>query len=214
MKFDCSSLVAQVFRDAGNMAVPRTTSEIWARGRRINANQIQPGDIIVYTHNGRTPGHVSIVVDRNYMIHAVSTGSQTGVIHQRQNSGTWPQRVMGYVTFVGVNLPPSRSIRMPVYEMPLEITTTLTRNTEQLAVQKGTALTFDLLNATGRSGEFEVFFYRAGTSRASGDTETHRIINGEVLRTGIFRADELGQYRLEIRTGNSILLDYIFVVED
>jgi hypothetical protein len=122
---------------------------------------------------------------------------------------------MGYVTFVGVPLSATRNMRMPVSEISLEITSSLQRNTEQFAVLAGTAMTFDLTNMTGSSGEFDIYFYRVGTPRTSGDTETLRIINGEIQRTGLFRCGaEPGQYRLEIAAGNRTLLEYTFDVEE
>jgi len=98
--FDCSGLINQAYQDAANISIPRSASEIWARGTRLTSSQLSPGDIIVYSENGRTPTHVALYVNNTEMIHSVSRGSPTGVVRERQDSGSWPRKVIGYVTFV------------------------------------------------------------------------------------------------------------------
>ena len=216
-KFDCSGLVNQVYKDAANIVIPRSSSEIWEKGKRLNSGELAPGDIIVYSENGRTPSHVSIYINSTEMIHAVSAGRPTGVIRGRQDSGSWPQKILGYVTFVGIPSTVSRNAKgLAVSEIALEITGSLQHSTDSINVQAGSALSFYAANNSGSTGEFTFYFYRVGASRADGETETVRIRTGETGEGVAFLCTEAGLYRLEI-TGTAdskTLLEYNFNAEE
>jgi cell wall-associated NlpC family hydrolase len=215
-KFDCSGLVNQAYKEGANIAIPRNTTEIWARGKRISRADLAPGDIIVFSENRITPSHVAIYVDETYMIHSVSIGNPTGVIQNRQSDGSWPRKVMGYVTFVDVKTAASASAREPVVtEFPVLAASFISRSAEVLAVQAGTGMSFVVTNGTGADSNFGIFFYKAGSLRANGETETLFIASGASRASRAFSFAEKGQYRLEIAssTGNT-LLEYIFNVEE
>jgi len=216
-KFDCSGLVNQAYKEGANIAIPRSTTEIWAKGRRISKADLAPGDIIVFSENSITPSHVAIYVDETYMIHSVSIGSPTGVIQNRQSDGSWPRKVIGYVTFVGVQAAASVSAREPaVTEFPVLAASFINRSTEALAVQAGTGMNFVVTNGTGADGNFDIFFYKPGNLIVNGETETIFIANGASRASRAFFFAEKGQYRLEItsRTDNRTLLECIFNVEE
>ena len=218
-RFDCSGLINQAYRDGGNMVIPRSSAEIWARGTRISRSQLQPGDIIVYSGNGgRTPTHVSMIMNSSEMIHAVSAGTPRGVIRQNQSSGSWPGLEIGYVTFIGVQSAVFRNFSkgMALTELLIDVTSTLDRGTEEIPVLKGSALGFVVTNSTGRDDQFDLYFYRAGSSRSNGETELLDISNREVGESRAYICDETGQYRLEIvrRSDNRTLLEYTYNVED
>jgi cell wall-associated NlpC family hydrolase len=216
-KFDCSGLVNQAYKEGANIAIPRSSSEIWARGRKISRAELAPGDIIVFSENGTTPTHVAMYVDEDFMIHSVSIGSPTGVIQSRQSEGSWPRKVIGYVTFVGVEAAASAGVTGPaVTDFPVLVAPFLNRSVEVLPVQAGTGMSFVVTNGTGLNSEFAIFFYKTGGSRTNGETETLSIDNGASKASRAFFFAEKDQYRLEIasRTDNRTLLDYTFNVEE
>jgi len=216
-KFDCSGLVNQAYKEGANIAIPRSTTEIWAKGEKIGKADLAPGDIIVFSENKLTPSHVAIYVDETYMIHSVSIGNPTGVIQNRQSDGSWSQKVIGYVTFVGVQAAVSVSAREPtVTEFPVLAASFLNRSAEVLAVQAGTGMNFFVTNGTGADSEFDILFYKAGNLRANGEKEALSIANGASKASRVFFFTEKGQYRLEIisRPDNRTLLDYTFNVEE
>jgi cell wall-associated NlpC family hydrolase len=216
-KFDCSGLVNQAYKEGANIAIPRSTSEIWAKGKRISKADLAPGDIIVCSENSATPSHVAIYVDETYMIHSVSIGSPTGVVQAKQSDGSWSRKIMGYVTFVGVQTAGSASAREPaVTEFPVLAASFLSRSTEVIPVQAGTGMSFVITNGTGADGNFDVFFYKTGSSRANSEKETLSIANTASKASKAFFFTEKGQYRLEIvsQTDNRTLLDYTFNVEE
>jgi cell wall-associated NlpC family hydrolase len=216
-KFDCSGLVNQAYKEGANIAIPRSSSEIWAKGKQVSKADLAPGDIIVFSENKITPSHVAIYVDETYMIHSVSTGSPTGVVQARQSDGSWSRKVMGYVTFVGVQAAGSAGVREPaVTDFAVLVASFLNRNVEVLPVQAGTGMSFVITNGTGADGSFDIFFYKAGSARTNGERETLFIANGASRASRAFFCTEKGQYRLEIanRADSRMLLDYTFSVEE
>jgi cell wall-associated NlpC family hydrolase len=215
-KFDCSGLVNQAYKEGAGISIPRSTSEIWAKGKRISKADLSPGDIIVFSENRITPSHVAIYVDETYMIHSVSTGRPTGVIQARQSDGSWPRKIMGYVTFVGVQTAAASVRGSDVTELPVLVASFLNRSVEVLPVQAGTGMSFVVTNGTGAGNDFDIFFYRASGSRTNGERETLFIRNGASTASKAFFFTERGQYRLEIvsRADSKALLEYTFNVEE
>ncbi len=74
--FDCSGLVMMAYRAAG-IDIPRTSQEQWSWGPRVNASQVQPGDLVFFAGSDGTPtspGHVGLVIGGGLMIEAYATG--------------------------------------------------------------------------------------------------------------------------------------------
>ena len=216
-RFDCSGLVSQAYLEATGMLIPRTSSQMWAQGRRVDKNSVQPGDIIVFGERGSTT-HVAIFVNSTYMIHSASAGPRTGVIQSRQDENFWAQRFMGFVTFVGT---PQREsgvspLQLAVNNFPVEITNSPLSGTEPLPVLAGTGVSFVITNSTGRDGEFGVYFYRANLARETGKTETLTIRNGETGESMIFIGEDPVQYRVAIvnRLDNRTMFDYTYSFEE
>lgn len=78
--FDCSGLVGFVYRDAAGLQLPRTTAELMAlRARHIARDDLQPGDLVLFTPGGS--GHVGIYVGEGRFVHAPSTGGTVRMDH-------------------------------------------------------------------------------------------------------------------------------------
>ncbi|WP_223700523.1 C40 family peptidase [Sutcliffiella deserti] len=88
--FDCSSFTVRVFQENG-INLPRTSAQQANVGTEIPLSQIQKGDLIFFDTNydGRV-NHVSIVVDKNTLLHS---GSTTGVAFTTLNSYWQPRAV-------------------------------------------------------------------------------------------------------------------------
>lgn len=80
-EFDCSSLVRYVYREIG-MALPRYSADQYAKGRKVEANDLRPGDLVFFGTKKiwSTVGHVGIVVSVDHtngtfqFIHASTSG--------------------------------------------------------------------------------------------------------------------------------------------
>jgi cell wall-associated NlpC family hydrolase len=67
--FDCSGLTKFAYHAAG-IDLPHSAAAQYGSGRRINRNQLQPGDLIFW----RGLGHVGMYVGAGRMVHAPETG--------------------------------------------------------------------------------------------------------------------------------------------
>jgi cell wall-associated NlpC family hydrolase len=74
--FDCSGLVMMAYRTAG-IDIARTSQAQWKTEPRVQASQVQSGDLVFFAGADGTPtspGHVGLVIGKGQMIEAYSTG--------------------------------------------------------------------------------------------------------------------------------------------
>jgi cell wall-associated NlpC family hydrolase len=69
--FDCSGLVQYVFARHG-IAVPRSVAEQFRIGREVDADRLEPGDLVFFRINARDVSHVGIAVGSGRFVHAPS----------------------------------------------------------------------------------------------------------------------------------------------
>lgn len=74
--FDCSGLIAYVYRDAAGISLPRSTREmIGMRAPNVGADALQTGDLIFFATNGGSQvSHAGIYVGEGRFVHAPATG--------------------------------------------------------------------------------------------------------------------------------------------
>jgi cell wall-associated NlpC family hydrolase len=85
--FDCSGLVMMAYRAAG-ISIPRTSQDQFAWGPKVQASQVEPGDLVFFAGSDGTvaaPGHVGLVIGKGMMVEAYATG--------------FPIRIASYGTF-------------------------------------------------------------------------------------------------------------------
>ena len=68
---DCSGFVLSVFAQYG-YSLPHSSAAQANCGTRIGLDQVQPGDLVFYSNNGSTIGHVGIYIGNGQIVHAVS----------------------------------------------------------------------------------------------------------------------------------------------
>lgn len=72
--FDCSGLVAYVYRDMLDLRLPRTSRELaQVQGPRIAPQKLAPADLVFFGSKGSV-SHVGIYVGEGRFVHAPSTG--------------------------------------------------------------------------------------------------------------------------------------------
>jgi hypothetical protein len=69
--FDCSGLVQYVFARHG-IAVPRSVAGQFRIGRDVDADRLEPGDLVFFRINARDVSHVGIAVGGGRFVHAPS----------------------------------------------------------------------------------------------------------------------------------------------
>jgi len=91
--FDCSGLVAHVYREAWGVRMPRTSLEQSRRGVPVAIEELQAGDLVFYNTLNRPFSHVGIYVGDGRFVHAPKTGAQVRV--ESLKSTYWMQRFDG-----------------------------------------------------------------------------------------------------------------------
>jgi cell wall-associated NlpC family hydrolase len=81
--FDCSGLVAYVYREAFRWSLPRTTYEQSRVGVAVESEALGPGDLVFFNTLRRDFSHVGIYLGDARFIHAPSTGGVVRVEDMR-----------------------------------------------------------------------------------------------------------------------------------
>ena len=90
--FDCSGLVQWVFAQNGR-ALPREVREQYRIGREVDADDVQPGDLLFFDTSSHGASHVGIAIDHESFVHAPSTNGVVRV--ERYTSNYWSRRYVG-----------------------------------------------------------------------------------------------------------------------
>jgi cell wall-associated NlpC family hydrolase len=72
--FDCSGLIAYVFRNSVGQPTPRTVARLAGFGRPVPVAQLRTGDLVLF--GAATPSHAGIYVGEGRFVHAPSTGGE------------------------------------------------------------------------------------------------------------------------------------------
>jgi len=69
--FDCSGFVYNVYLEAIDLQLPRSTKELFEVSRPININDARPGDFIFFSIKGNArPDHVGLMIKSDEFIHS------------------------------------------------------------------------------------------------------------------------------------------------
>ncbi|MBC7803106.1 MAG: C40 family peptidase [Candidatus Parcubacteria bacterium] len=91
--FDCSGLVAHVYKEAWGIRLPRNTKAQSQAGVAVSLAELQAGDLLFYDTLKRPNSHVGIYLGDGRFVHAPKAGSQVRVESIR--SAYWAQRFNG-----------------------------------------------------------------------------------------------------------------------
>ena len=88
--FDCSGFIWYVFSQHG-VQVPRTVSEQFRTGSRVDPVDLRAGDLVFFdTLNAHAPTHVGMSIGGDEFVHAPSSAGQVRV--ERLGSSYWASR--------------------------------------------------------------------------------------------------------------------------
>lgn len=88
--FDCSGYVYSMFRESIGVQLPRKSSAMHARAKKIEDSEIRAGDLLFFTTTSSGAiSHVGIYLEDGKFIHSASDGPETGVIISTIKSGYW-----------------------------------------------------------------------------------------------------------------------------
>ena len=91
--FDCSGLVAHVFREGYGISLPRHTLGQSQVGQPVSPEELKPGDLVFYNTLNRPYSHVGIYLGDGRFIHAPKTGYAVRI--ENLKSAYWTKRWNG-----------------------------------------------------------------------------------------------------------------------
>ena len=91
--FDCSGLVAYVYREGAGLALPRNTFDLSHLGEPVERAALKPGDLVFYNTQRREYSHVGIYLGEDRFIHAPASGGEVRVENLRADY--WVRRYNG-----------------------------------------------------------------------------------------------------------------------
>lgn len=91
--FDCSGLVAHVFKAAWGIDLPHNARAQSRYGSRIEPTELRPGDLVFYNTLNRPYSHVGIYLGQGKFIHAPRTGARVRIESLRKRY--WARRFDG-----------------------------------------------------------------------------------------------------------------------
>ena len=91
--FDCSGLVAYVYREGAGLALPRNTFDLAVLGQAVERAALRPGDLVFYNTQRREYSHVGIYLGEDRFIHAPASGGEVRVENLRADY--WVRRYNG-----------------------------------------------------------------------------------------------------------------------
>ncbi len=105
--FDCSGFVQYVFVRHGTQ-LPREVRDQYRTGRRVDVNDVQPGDLLFFQTVGRGASHVGVAIGGGQFVHAPST---RGVVRvERYDGSYWSSRFVGARRVANVILAAGRTL--------------------------------------------------------------------------------------------------------
>jgi cell wall-associated NlpC family hydrolase len=97
--FDCSGLVAYVYREGAGVTLPRNTFDLSRVGEPVDRAALRPGDLVFYNTQRRDYSHVGIYLGEERFIHAPSSGGEVRVENLRADY--WMRRYNGARRVIG-----------------------------------------------------------------------------------------------------------------
>lgn len=91
--FDCSGLVAHVYREAWRIRLPHSALAQSESGVPVSLAELQAGDLVFYDTLNRPYSHVGIYVGDGRFVHAPKSGARVRV--ELLKSTYWTQRFNG-----------------------------------------------------------------------------------------------------------------------
>lgn len=91
--FDCSGLVAHVFREGGGITVQGSSADLGRQSRPIERSALLPGDLVFFNTLGARHSHVGVYVGGGRFVHA--SNPRTGVRLDLLSNRYYAQRFEG-----------------------------------------------------------------------------------------------------------------------
>jgi cell wall-associated NlpC family hydrolase len=91
--FDCSGLVAHVYREGGGIRVKGSAADLGQQSRPVDPASLLPGDLVFFNTLGKRHSHVGVYVGDGRFVHA--SNPRTGVRVDHLSNRYYAQRFEG-----------------------------------------------------------------------------------------------------------------------
>lgn len=99
--FDCSGYITYVFKAQG-IALPRTSSGMYATGKSVSKSNLQVGDLVFFNTSGKGVSHVGVYIGSGKFAH--SSSSKGVSIAAINDPYYWGKRYIGAKRVTSVNV--------------------------------------------------------------------------------------------------------------
>ena len=94
--FDCSGLVAFVYKESAGIPLKGSAAQMAEVAKPIEPAKAHPGDLVFFNTLGSPFSHVGIYIGSGKFVHAAN--ARTGVKTERLDHAYWSKRFEGYRT--------------------------------------------------------------------------------------------------------------------
>lgn len=91
--FDCSGFVKAIYEQTAGLVLPRRAEQQATSGQKIDAAELQPGDLVFFNTMRRAFSHVGIYVGGGKFIHAPKPGAEVRI--ESMGVAYWTSRFDG-----------------------------------------------------------------------------------------------------------------------
>lgn len=91
--FDCSGFVKAIYEQTAGLVLPRRAEQQATSGQKIDAAELQPGDLVFFNTMRRAFSHVGIYVGGGKFIHSPKPGAEVRV--ESMGVAYWTSRFDG-----------------------------------------------------------------------------------------------------------------------
>ncbi len=91
--FDCSGLIAYVYKSSAQVPAPRTVAALTGWGQPVPPATLRSGDLVVFVQKG-VANHAGIYVGEGRFVHAPSTGGEVRL--DSLSSSYWSRQQVSY----------------------------------------------------------------------------------------------------------------------
>jgi cell wall-associated NlpC family hydrolase len=210
---DCSGFIAQVYKDVTGVTIPSQSRTMFDNGKKIEQNQLKPGDIIVMDSSGKNSvNHVALYIGPDVAFQALSEGPRTGIVETKV-PGIRAAKILGYRTFVGTTSGNKQNYNPTTgTDYSFDITSTPSTENISFGLQANSTLRFKFDNTTGKTMFLMYRFFKEGEDPLTGENETFTLKPDESFTSNFCIPKTAGKYRLQVYTGSLLLLERIWTV--
>ncbi|MCX8514973.1 MAG: C40 family peptidase, partial [Burkholderiales bacterium] len=110
---DCSGFIRYVFKKSLGITLPRTAAEMARVGKRVELNDLEPGDLIFFNTRRGSNTHIGMYIGNNKFIQSPRTGE---TIQVTELTSSWRSKINGVKRIIQENLDDSGNTTIESYQ--------------------------------------------------------------------------------------------------